>query len=83
MQFTLTKCDTFTMVIEYESSCFSGKYVTGEKIDDAYFTKLHDIRNDTAQESRRFTKMDSTGSLLPPGSHHGCENLSNDKRTRG
>eukprot|EP00956_Cyclotella_meneghiniana_P036885 scaffold131791_cov61-Cyclotella_meneghiniana.AAC.2 len=68
---------------EYESSCFSGKYVTGEKIDDAYFTKLHDIRNDTAQESRRFTKMDSTGSLLPPGSHHGCENLSNDKRTRG
>ncbi|KAL3783997.1 hypothetical protein ACHAWO_000369 [Cyclotella atomus] len=67
----------------YESSCFSGQYVTGEDIDSEYFSKLHDLRNDTAQEKRRTAVLDSTGSAaLPPGSHHGCENLSNDKRTR-
>ncbi|KAL7489908.1 hypothetical protein ACHAW6_015659 [Cyclotella cf. meneghiniana] len=68
---------------EYETSCFSGKYVTGENINDSYFSKLHDLRNDTAQEQRRFARIESNGSsALPPGSHHGCENLSNDKRTR-
>ena len=67
---------------DYESSCFSGKYVTGENINDSYFSKLHDLRNDTAQEQRRFARMDSGSAALPPGSHHGCENLSNDKRTR-
>ncbi|KAL7540432.1 hypothetical protein ACHAXR_010109 [Thalassiosira sp. AJA248-18] len=63
----------------YESSCFSGKYVTGEEIDDSYFTKLHDLRNDSAKQER----LESTGAAqagLPPGSHDGCENLSNDKR---
>lgn len=70
-------------LLEYESSCFSGKYVTGEDINDSYFSKLHDLRNDTAQENRRISGLESTGSAaLPPGSHHGCENLSNDKRTR-
>mmetsp|Transcript_12846 Transcript_12846/g.23087 ORF Transcript_12846/g.23087 Transcript_12846/m.23087 type:complete len:540 (+) Transcript_12846:236-1855(+) len=65
----------------YESSCFSGTYVTGERINDPYFTKLHDLRNDTA----KLKKLESTGSVqagLPPGSHDGCENLSNDKRGR-
>ena len=63
----------------YESSCFSGKYVTGEDINDSYFSKLHDLRNDDAKLKR----MESTGAAqagLPPGSHDGCENLSNDKR---
>lgn len=80
----LTNYDTNDFLsTDYESSCFSGKYVTGEDINDSYFSKLHDLRNDTAQEQRRFATMDSTGSAaLPPGSHHGCENLSNDKRTR-
>lgn len=61
----------------YESSCFSGIYVTGESIKDPYFSKLHELRNDTAKLKRQ----ESTGaSQLPPGSHDGCENLSNDKR---
>lgn len=63
----------------YESSCFSGKYVTGETINSDYFTKLHERRNDDAKLKR----LESTGAAqagLPPGSHDGCENLSNDKR---
>jgi amidophosphoribosyltransferase len=35
---------------KFDTSCFSGVYVTGEKIDDPYFTKLHEQRNDAAQE---------------------------------
>merc|ERR1712194_496211 len=58
----------------YESSCFSGTYVTGESIQDPYFTKLHALRNDTAKLQRQ----DSMG--LPPGSHNGCENLLNGTR---
>lgn len=60
----------------YESSCFSGSYVTGQNINDTYFSKLHDLRNDSAQK----TKREST---LGAGSNHGCENLSNDQRDRG
>jgi amidophosphoribosyltransferase len=66
----------------YESSCFSGEYVTGERIGDEYFAKLHNLRNDDAKIKR----LESTGAAkagLPPGSHHGCENLSNDKRAMG
>jgi len=64
----------------YESSCFSGKYVTGERINDPYFTKLHALRNDTA----KMTKQESNGDAqtgLPPGSQDGCENLSNMRTT--
>lgn len=64
----------------YESSCFSGRYVTGETIDDEYFAKLHDARNDEAKLRR--LESDGAGGKLPPGSHDGCENLSNDKRGR-
>jgi amidophosphoribosyltransferase len=79
----LSHVSLFLCTKDYESSCFSGQYVTGEDIDSEYFSKLHDLRNDTAQEKRRTAVLDSTGSAaLPPGSHHGCENLSNDKRTR-
>jgi amidophosphoribosyltransferase len=66
----------------YETSCFSGTYVTGESIDDEYFTKLHDLRNDKA----KLQQLESTGAAqaakagMPPGSHNGCENLQNDRR---
>lgn len=63
----------------YESSCFSGTYVTGESIDDPYFTKLHELRNDTAKHVRH-ESMGAAKVGLPPGSHDGCENLRNDKR---
>jgi len=66
----------------YETSCFSGIYVTGESINDEYFVKLHDLRNDDA----KLKKLESTGVVqaaivgLPPGSNDGCENLQNDRR---
>ena len=53
--------------------------MTGETINSDYFTKLHERRNDDAKLKR----LESTGAAqagLPPGSHDGCENLSNDKR---
>mmetsp|Transcript_27629 Transcript_27629/g.58386 ORF Transcript_27629/g.58386 Transcript_27629/m.58386 type:complete len:534 (-) Transcript_27629:255-1856(-) len=62
----------------YESSCFSGTYVTGETINDPYFKKLHALRNDDA----KLKKLESTGAAqagLPPGSHEGCENLTNKR----
>ena len=71
-------------IAAYESSCFSGTYVTGEDINDNYFSKLHELRNDDAQEARRESMVGAAQAAgLPPGSHHGCENLSNDKRERG
>ena len=66
----------------YETSCFSGTYVTGESINDDYFAKLHDLRNDDA----KLKQLESTGAAqvakagMPPGSHDGCENLQNDRR---
>ena len=38
---------------KFDTSCFSGIYVTGQTIDDPYFAKLHEQRNDTAQEHSR------------------------------
>lgn len=49
----------------------------GATINDEYFTKLHALRNDNAKMQR----VDSQ-SNMPPGSHDGCENLSNDKRVQ-
>ena len=78
----IRKCSILPYYTAYETSCFSGTYVTGESIDDEYFTKLHDLRNDDAKLKR----LDSTGAVqaakagLPPGSHNGCENLQNDRR---
>ena len=63
---------------EYETSCFSGTYVTGASINDEYFAKLHELRNDDAKIKRLETNGTESG--MPPGSHDGCENLSNDKR---
>lgn len=71
---------------EFDTSCFSGKYVTGEDITDVYFDKLHSLRNDTAQSMRREQSTLSTmgdeaknNENLPAGSHHGCESMSNDQ----
>ena len=81
-QFILIKICSFLPFTAYETSCFSGTYVTGESINDEYFAKLHDLRNDDAKLKRLY----STGAVqaakvgLPPGSHDGCENLQNDRR---
>mmetsp|Transcript_25986 Transcript_25986/g.36426 ORF Transcript_25986/g.36426 Transcript_25986/m.36426 type:complete len:561 (+) Transcript_25986:78-1760(+) len=56
---------------QFDTSCFSGTYVTGESIGDSYFNKLYDLRNDDAkQEKLKKTEQ----------SNDGCESMSNDKR---
>ena len=37
---------------KFDTSCFSGTYVTGEKIGDAYFQRLYNLRNDAAKQKR-------------------------------
>ena len=73
-------------VHKFDSSCFSGCYVTGEKIGDDYFTKLHALRNDDAKEKRKRgpasmegDEDDESSGKRPVQSHNGCETLSNDK----
>ena len=36
----------------FDTSCFSGEYVTGERIGDAYFDRLHEQRNDGAKQAK-------------------------------
>ena len=69
---------------EYDTSCFSGKYVTGETIGNAYFTRLHELRNDSAQALRRLPSsgvqsQNGTAERMAKGSNHGCESMSNDQ----
>jgi len=67
---------------EFETSCFSGIYVTGEQIGDSYFQKLHALRNDKAQNMRRggSITVDNEKNAPPLSSVDGCESVSNDKR---
>jgi len=73
---------------KFDTSCFSAKYVTGETIGDEYFTRLHKLRNDAAQEERRGaplkdsqSRSSMTGTMhSAPQSMDGCEPVSNDKR---
>lgn len=70
-------------ISQFDTSCFSGIYVTGESIKDAYFDRLHEARNDGAKEQRK-RGLDAEGEGLakkPMASHDGCESVSNDKRS--
>mmetsp|Transcript_27310 Transcript_27310/g.40182 ORF Transcript_27310/g.40182 Transcript_27310/m.40182 type:complete len:566 (+) Transcript_27310:133-1830(+) len=68
---------------EFDTSCFSGTYVTGHTINDDYFTRLHALRNDDAKLQRTNASMNSLGIAedepMPPGSNDGCESVSNDR----
>jgi len=70
---TLTKFDT---------SCFSGIYVTGEKIGDEYFQRLYNLRNDAAKQKRGVNDMGELGSSTtkPQQSNNGCESVQNDNQ---
>jgi len=61
---------------EFDTSCFSGTYVTGEKITDPYFQKIHDLRNDKAKLGQDGTSH----TPKPQQSNNGCESVSNDTR---
>lgn len=78
--FLLFMLSPHMILTEYETSCFSGIYVTGANINDEYFSKLHELRNDNAKLKR--DERDPSQEGMPPGSHDGCENLSNDKRVQ-
>jgi len=56
----------------FDTSCFSGKYVTGQAMGDEYFTTLFALRNDGAKEKRM------NGSAQ---SNAGCESAQNDTRS--
>ena len=76
---------TTVNIPKFDTSCFSGIYVTGESIQDAYFDRLHAERNDGAKEQRK-RGVDANGDVgtpakKPMASHDGCESVSNDKRT--
>ena len=78
-----------TPLDRFDTSCFSGEYVTGENINDEYFQKLHEARNDDAKklkEAARTPKKGQNGGASVPveelgqSSHEGCEPVSNDMR---
>lgn len=60
----------------FDTSCFSGEYVTGEKMGDPYFTKLYNLRNEDAKIQRN----NGRNQAKPLASHGGCESVSNDTR---
>ena len=68
----------------FDTSCFSGKYVTGEKIDSEYFERLHSLRNDDALQGKESNDspahLDEMDRRPPQASQNGCESVSNDKR---
>lgn len=62
---------------KFETSCFSGQYVTGESITDDYFSKLQELRSDDAKRKRE----DSVASAASP-KKSSCESISNDNSSR-
>lgn len=66
----------------FDTSCFTGKYVTGQTIDDEYFQNLHKQRNDTAQKLRNSSTGEKAVTPLPhmQSGDQGCESVHNDKR---
>lgn len=66
----------------FDTSCFSGTYVTGERIGDAYFQRLYDLRNDAAKQKRNAEITGDLGmsTMKPKQSNDGCESVQNDKQ---
>jgi len=67
---------------KFDTSCFSGTYVTGEKIGDAYFQRLYNLRNDAAKQKRDVNGVGKLGTSLskPQQSNDGCESVENKNR---
>lgn len=65
----------------FDCSCFSGEYITGQKIGDQYFTTLYEQRNESAKQKRTLgLDNDVKPSKRPAQSNDGCDSLSNDRR---
>lgn len=63
---------------QFDTSCFNGKYVTGETIDSEYFQTLYMHRNESAKEIRK----SSVNNLITAAAagQGACESVHNDKR---
>jgi amidophosphoribosyltransferase len=73
-------CFLLILNIEFDTSCFTGSYVTGETIECGYFKRLHELRNDSAQELRRLGKIEITETQpVLSGGDGGCESVHNDQ----
>ena len=59
-----------THPLDFDTSCFSGTYVTGENITDDYFKNLNNLRNDEGRAN--------SSSNLSQQSQNGCESISNN-----
>lgn len=68
-----------TPLDKFDTSCFTGEYVTGQRVGDSYFQRLHELRNDDAQESRRGNKKKIDIPIVS-GEPQGCESVHNDQR---
>lgn len=69
------------IVAAFDTSCFSGEYVTGETLGDEYFTRLYDLRNEGAKQKRNGdSTTDKTGRAKQ--SNEGCESMSNDLKPK-
>jgi len=77
-------CEGPTSLKQFDTSCFSGIYVTGEQINDEYFMRLHALRNDAAQQDRKMGRKSSCESMsndvskATMGASVACEVLNND-----
>lgn len=66
---------------DFDTSCFTGKYVTGEEIGDKYFQKLFLNRNESAKSLLRTNIHNSINDLMAAAAGTGgCESVHNDKR---
>jgi len=68
-----------TPLKKFDTSCFTGEYVTGQTVGDSYFQRLHELRNDDAQESRRGNRKKADVPNVT-GEPQGCESVHNDQR---
>mmetsp|Transcript_24395 Transcript_24395/g.57814 ORF Transcript_24395/g.57814 Transcript_24395/m.57814 type:complete len:618 (+) Transcript_24395:477-2330(+) len=59
-----TNAATFT---SFDTSTFSGCYVTGQRMGDEYFQRLHEKRNDMAKRAGGAQRRPSTGSSMSGG----------------
>jgi hypothetical protein len=72
----------------FDTSCFSGEYVTGEKITDQYFQDIYARRNkakkeeEEEQDALRATSISNhtPSKLKPKQSNGGIESIANDMR---
>jgi amidophosphoribosyltransferase len=63
----------------FDTSCFSGTYVTGEKIGDSYFRRLHDLRNDSAKQLNKsgVLRVETNGDAATTSTLDGTNGQSN------